>query len=445
MADFYDSFFLECEKYFNICKGVEEELFPEIINFNRNEKITLNHYEDTSVFLRKVEEKIGEEIDRNEQIFNDRRFHEGFCNRIAKKQIFIMNKYLNNVKEIDNEESKFIRHYIFSINFLPIKAVRSEKKKGLKLPSYNIKTVKGKERIQEYYEAKEMFRILTSYESMIRRNEVTNSKIFFNTYIKNLVNRYINTIGGDSKKINNIIKNIKKIIYANKNEINDEDKINSFIDYLKEGYIFDAHEEYLLFKNELNDTIKNKIDTYFLKLYKYYHMNNEKIKNDDTDVISYRSDEQNIMNNNYISEYIDLGICTEELSEKINRDKDKIEALIKKYTKCSNKENICQDTAIEIKQKLILALLTEPSIDKDKINTIKRELCRSYKNSHNELMHLHIELGKKTKKSPLEVYKGYLGSFFKEVSKDENLDTNYKETVLDAIEMKIHILESLRR
>lgn len=396
MEDFYDLFFKECTQIFEICKTVEKELFP---NLNGEDE----HHKDTSVFLRKVEEKIGIEIDRNKQIFNEKRYHKHFCNNIAHKQIEKMNMFLNNSKVVEKEESENIRHYIYSINFMPVNADR-EKKIGLLLPCYNInrlKVIKNKKKeIQKYYSAKEMFRILSSYYSMDKKNK----EKFFNTYIKFLTNRYIQVF--KDKPIQSIrdtiddmlkliaceeinIKNMDSQDYRNSQKT-PESELKLFYDNLCDGCYLDAQNSYYFFRHVLSEKDKKNMDKWFDILFFGKPISNE-IKNNDTNEHKlFISDLQHIKKNNNINIQEEIIVNT-IFVDQVTEDSRFVD-LLEKHIETSQVRSINPEIVNTIKKDFIFKLLKEHFIwDDTIIANIKENIRKTYRDNRNELLFLRID------------------------------------------------------
>ena len=394
MEDFYDLFLEECGKYFEICKSIEKKLFlkniPEpFTNINSKD---IPHSNNTSVFLEEVENEIEKEIDRNKQIFDEKRYHEHFCNNIAHKQIEKMNMCLNNSKEVEEEESKNIRHYIYSINFMPVKADR-EKKKGLLLPCYNINRLKlnknKKKEIQEYYSAKEMFRILSYYESMEKNKEK-----FFNTYIDFLTDRFINSF--DYNPIPRIQKEMKTKIVNEETNIKNmnskdyqksqktpESELALFYQNLRMGCYLDAFKNYYFFRHVLSNEARNKMDDWFTRLFFDKPMSNE-IKNDDADDSKIFISDQK-QKDNIIQEEINVNtIFVDQVTED-----SRFVGILEKHIETSQVRSINPEIVNKIKKDFIFKLLKEHFILE--VSNIKETLRKKYRNNRNELLFLRID------------------------------------------------------
>ena len=393
MEDFYDLFFKECTQIFEICKTVEKELFP---NLNGKDE----HSKDTSVFLREVEERIGEKIDRSKQILNEKRYHEHFCNNIAPNPIKKMNMCLNNSKVVEKEESKNIRHYIYSINFMRVNADR-EKKIGLLLPCYNINRLKvsknKKKEIQEYYSAKEMFRILSSRYLMDKENK----KEFFNTYIAFLTDRFINSFDYNpipriqkemKREIENEATNIKNMPskYYQNSKKTPESELDLFYQNLREGCYLDAFNSYYFFRGILSEDAKKNMDKWFDRLFFGKPISNE-IKNNDTNEHKlFISDLQHIKKNNNINIQEEIIVNT-IFVDQVTEDSRFVD-LLENHIETSQVRSINPEIVNTIKKDFIFKLLKEHFIwDDTIIANIKENIRKTYRDNRNELLFLRID------------------------------------------------------
>lgn len=384
MEDFYGLFFKECTQIFEICKTVEKELFP---NLNGEDE----HHKDTSVFLRKVEEKIGEKIDRSKQILNENSYHEDFCKNIADKQIKIMARYLK------VNEKKFISHYIYSMNFLPTNAVREgNTKQGLLLPCFNIKNVTG----QNYYDIKIMFRILSSYYSMDKKNK----EKFFNTYIKFLTNRYIQVFKDKPiRSIRDTIDDMLKLIVCEEINIKNmdsqdyrnsqktpESELKLFYDNLCDGCYLDAQNSYYFFRHVLSEKDKKNMDKWFDILFFGKPISNE-IKNNDTNEHKlFISDLQHIKKNNNINIQEEIIVNT-IFVDQVTEDSRFVD-LLEKHIETSQVRSINPEIVNTIKKDFIFKLLKEHFIwDDTIIANIKENIRKTYRDNRNELLFLRID------------------------------------------------------
>lgn len=444
MEDFYEFFFNLCAKYFTICKTVEKELFLKDIQepYTNISDININHYEDTSIFISHAEKEI--EKYKESQGFNEKEFYNNFCKHISKTQVDKIQSVVYEYILGDNE----CKQIIYNTNFMRKIASRESRKQGLLLPRYNI-TIQ-----QEYYDRKEMFYILSSFRSM-----GTNKK-FFNTYTFYLVQRYLSIMDSERRKIKYIITKMKKIVDSEKENMNSEESQSQYKEFKKkldEKNYSDAHKNYSFIKSYfINNKNIEQMNNYFIKL-NIKNPISEKTKDKEGNEVSifdkknYEDYKQN-ENDSYIEKKIDYNTLIKETKV------DKIlENILKRNVSVSDnvisKKNMVPDKVKEIKQNLILELLTNCITQEKTIKDIKENLCNKYPTRREELLYLYIaeylpkeKRMNKAKHSSLGQFVDYLGSFYTKVEKDNDIeDKIYKEKILNVINAQKEAINCLRR